>query len=131
MMNTVIHRSPVINGLRDISIGDYWHNPIILAETLREKLNGSPVDAKQYPQLAKEIKVVQELLLALGTRRYSAISLRATVDIFQAVDYFLVMDDFTPDSREGGYTDDAEVLHKAFLKNENELRAFEEWLRAQ
>ncbi len=131
MMKKVTSKSPVVNGLRDISMGEYWQNPLLLAEALREKLNGSPVDPKQYPQLAKEIQVVLELLLALGTRRYGAISLRATVDIFQAVDYFLVMDDFTPDSREGGYTDDAEVVHRVFVKHESEIRAFEAWLRVQ
>jgi hypothetical protein len=131
MMKKATRKSPVVNGLRDISMGEYWKDPLLPAEALREKLNGSPVDAKQYPQLAKEIKIVQELLLAIGTRRYAAISLRATVDLFQAVDYFLVMDDFTPDSREGGYTDDAEVVHRVFVKHESEIRAFEEWLRVQ
>jgi len=74
---------------------------------------------------------VQELLFALGTRRYTALSLLATVDILQAVDYFLVLDDFTPDSRKDGYADDAEIMHRAFVKHESEIRAFQEWLRVQ
>ena len=53
--------------------------------------------------------------------------MRAMVDILQA-DYFLVLNDYTPDSRENGYADDAEVVHRAFVKHEAELRAFEEWL---
>jgi hypothetical protein len=131
MMKRITRKSPVVNGLRDVTMGEYWQNPLLLAESLREKLNGSPVDAKQFPKLAKEIQVVQELLLALGTRRYAAISLLATVDILQAVDYFLVLDDFTPDSRKDGYTDDAEVVHRVFVKHESEMRAFQEWLRVQ
>jgi uncharacterized membrane protein YkvA (DUF1232 family) len=131
MMKRITRKSPVVNGLRDISMGEFWQNPLLAAETLREKLNGSPVDGKQFPQLAKEIPVVQELLFALGTRRYDAISLLATVDILQAVDYFLVLDDFTPDSRTGGYADDAEVVHRVFVKHEREIRAFQEWLRVQ
>ncbi|HTA29894.1 MAG TPA: hypothetical protein VK731_05385 [Candidatus Cybelea sp.] len=126
-----MRKSPVIKGLRDVSLSELWRNPLLPAETLREKLNGSPVDAKQFPQLAKEIQVVQELLFALGTRRYTALSLLATVDILQAVDYFLVLDDFTPDSRKDGYADDAEVMHRAFVKHESEIRAFQEWLRVQ
>jgi len=110
---------------------ELWQNPLLVAESLREKLNGSPVDAKQFPKLAKEIQVVQELLFALGTRRYGAISLLAMADILQAVDYFLVLDDFTPDSRKDGYSDDAEIVHRVFMKHEGELRAFQEWLRAQ
>ena len=127
----IMRKSPVIKGLRDVSLSELWRNPLLPAETLREKLNGSPVDAKQFPQLAKEIQVVQELLFALGTRRYTALSLLATVDILQAVDYFLVLDDFTPDSRKDGYADDAEVMHRAFVKHESEIRAFQEWLRVQ
>ncbi len=127
----IMRKSPVIKGLRDVSLSELWLNPLLPAETLREKLNGSPVDGKQFPQLAKEIQVVQELLFALGTRRYAALSLLATVDILQAVDYFLVLDDFTPDSRKDGYADDAEVMHRAFVKHESELHAFQEWLRVQ
>jgi hypothetical protein len=131
MMKRITRKSPVVNGLRDVSMGEFWRNPLLPAEALREKLNGSPVDVKQYPQLAKEIQVVQELLFALGTRRYAAISLLATLDILQAVDYFLVLDDFTPDSRKGGYTDDAEVMHRAFVKHAGEIGAFQDWLRVQ
>src|SRR5580700_8092632 len=131
MMKPTARKSPVVKGLREISMGEYWQNPLLPAETLREKLNDSPVDPKQYPQLAREIQIVQELLLALGSRRYSALSLLATVDILQALDYFLVLDDFTPDSRKGGYTDDAEVVHRVFVKHKEEIHAFQEWLRVQ
>jgi len=130
-MKRITRKSPVVNGLRDVSMEELWQNPLLVAESLREKLNGSPVDAKQFPKLAKEIQVVQELLFALGTRRYGAISVLAAVDILQAVDYFLVLDDFTPDSRKDGYADDAEVVHRVFMKHESELRAFQEWLRVQ
>ena len=130
-MKSITRKSPVMKGLRDVSMGEYWQNPLLPAETLREKLNGSPVDAKQFPQLAREILVVQELLVALGTRKYAALSLLAAVDILQAVDYFLVLDDFTPDSRKDGYADDAEVVHRVFVKHEGEIRAFQEWLRVQ
>jgi hypothetical protein len=101
------------------------------AETLQEKLNGIPVDAKLMPQLSQEIRLVQELLFAFGTRRYGAISLLAMLDFLQAADYFLVLDDRTPDSRDDGYADDAEVVHRAFVKHEAEMRAFKEWLRLQ
>src|SRR5580658_8185722 len=124
-------KSPVVNGLRDISMVEYWSNPLLPAETLQAKLNGSPVDAKQFPQLSEEIQLVQELLFALGSRRYGAISMLAMVDILQATDYFLVVDDGTPDSRDDGYADDAEVVHRAFVKHEAEFRAFKKWLLKQ
>lgn len=131
MMKKVTRKSPLVNGLRDISMLEFWSNPRLPAETLQAKLNGTPVDAKLFPQLAEEIRLVQELLFAFGARRYGAISLLAMVDILQATDYFLNVNDFTPDSRDDGYADDAEVMHRVFVKHEAELRAFKEWLRAR
>jgi hypothetical protein len=130
-MKNNTRKSPVVNGLRDISMVEFWSNPLLPAETLQTKLNGSPVDAKLFPQLAQEIRLIQELLFAFGSRRYGAISMLAIVDILQAADYFLVVDDGTPDSRDDGYADDAEVVHRAFVKHEAEIRAFKEWLRVQ
>ena len=130
MKKTAAKKSPLVNGLRDISMAEFWSNPLLPAETLQAKLNGSPVDAKQYPQLSEEIKLVQELLFAFGSRRYGAISMLAIVDILQAADYFLVLNDFTPDSRQGGYADDEEVVHRALLKHKAEMLEFNKWLHA-
>jgi hypothetical protein len=130
-MKQITKKAPVVNGLRDISMAEYWSNPLLPAETLQAKLNGSPVDLKQFPQLTEEIQLVQELLFAFGSRRYGAISMRAMVDILQAADYFLVVNDGTPDSRDDGYADDAEIVHRAFVKHEAELNAFKAWLRKQ
>ncbi|MGO8697729.1 MAG: hypothetical protein ACLQVY_08440 [Limisphaerales bacterium] len=130
-MKKTAKKEPVVNGLRDISVAEFWGNPRLPAETLQAKLNGSPVDAKRYPQLSVEIQLVQELLFAFGSRRYGAISMLAMVDVLQAVDYFLVLNDFTPDSREGGYADDAEVVHRVFVKHETEMLAFKKWLHSQ
>jgi len=130
-MKKTTPKSPVVNGLRDISMLEFWSNPLLPAETLRAKLNGSPVDVKLFHQLSEEIQLIQELLFAFGSRRYGAISLLAMVDLLQAADYFIILDDGTPDSRAEGYADDAVVVHKAFVKHEGELRAFKDWLRAQ
>ncbi len=124
-------KSPVTNGLRDISVQDFWSNPLLPAETLQAKLNGIPVDPKVFPQLAGEIRLIQELLFAFGSRRYGAISMLAIVDILQATDYFIALDDGKPDSKEDGYSDDAVVIHKAVLKHESELKAFKQWLHSQ
>jgi hypothetical protein len=131
VMKTTTPKAPVRNGLKDISMEEFWKNPLLPVDALQEKLNGVPVDPKIYPGLSKEIQLFKELLTALGTRRYGAISLLAIIDVLQAVDYFLVQDDFNPDSRDHGYDDDAEVVHRAFLKHEAALRTFEKWLRLQ
>jgi uncharacterized membrane protein YkvA (DUF1232 family) len=130
-MKTDAPKSPVLNGLRDISMTEFWSNPLLPAETLQAKLNGSPVGAKLFPKLAEEIQLIQELLFAFGSRRYGAVSMLAIVDILQAVDYFLVVNDYTPDSRHDGYADDAEVVHRALVKHEGEMLAFKKWLRTQ
>jgi hypothetical protein len=130
-MSTTKGKVPARNGLIDIASGEFMKNPLLPAEALEEKLRSLPVDPKVYPQLAHEIQVIKELLFAFGTRRYGAISLLAMVDLLQAVDYFLVLGDQNPDSRVDGYSDDAEVVHRACVKHEIELRAFRQWSSKQ
>jgi len=131
MIKTNAQKSPVRNGLKDISVDEFWKNPFLLVEALQEKLNGVPVDVKLYPGLSEEIQLFKELLSAFAARRYGAISLLAIIDVLQAVDYFLVLNDFNPDSRDHGYDDDAEVVHRAFIKHEVEMCAFKKWLRVR
>jgi hypothetical protein len=128
-MKTNAQKSPVRNGLKDISMDEFWKNPLLPVEAIQEKLNGIPIDVKTYPKMSEEIHLFKELLRAFATRRYGAISMLAIVDVLQAVDYFLVLDDFNPDSRDRGYDDDAEVVHRVFLKHETEFHAFKKWLR--
>jgi hypothetical protein len=130
-MKTTTPKFPVRNGLKDIAAEEYWKNPLLPVEALQAKLNGVPVDVKTHPKLFEEIHLFKDLLSAFATRRYGAISLLAILDVFQAVDYFLVLNDFNPDSRDHGYDDDAEVVHRVYLKHEVEMRAFKKWLSGQ
>jgi hypothetical protein len=122
-------KSPARNGLKDISLDEFWKNPLLPVEAIEDKLKGIPIEVREYPVFSEEIKLYKQLLLAFATRRYGKISLLAIVDVLQAVDYFLVLGDRNPDSRDGGYDDDAEISHRVFLKHETELRAFEQYLR--
>jgi hypothetical protein len=130
-MTTKVSRAPIRNGLRDISMDDFWKDPLIVVDILHQKLKALPIDAKKDPQFAKEMSTVLELLRAIGLRRYGVISLFATLDLFQAAHYFLLLGDKTPDSQDGGYKDDAEVLHRVFTTHETEIREFERWLQRQ
>jgi len=130
-MKPAAQKSPLRNGLIDISASDFWSNPLLPVEAIEEKLKGIPIDTKVYPVFSDEIQIFRELLRAFAMRRYGKISLLAIIDVLQAVDYFLVLGDFNPDSRERGYDDDAEVVHRAYVKHEIELRAFKAWLREQ
>jgi hypothetical protein len=124
-------KSAVRNGLKDISLDDFWKNPLLPVEAIEDKLKGIPIDVKKYPGFSEEIRLFKQLLLAFATRRYGKVSLLAIVDVLQAVDYFLVLGDRNPDSRDGGYDDDAEIAHRVFLKHEIELRAFERHQQGQ
>ena len=125
-----IMKAPFRNGLRDISMDDWWKNPLAVVDAIHEKVKGLPVDLKKYPLLSREIPLVTNLLRAIGERRYGKISMLAVVDILLATHYFLELGDRNPDSREGGYTDDEAMMHQALTKHRAEVQEFEKWLRA-
>ena len=124
-------KAPVRNGLRDVSMDEFWKEPLIVVDTIQQKLAGLPIDPKKNPRFAKQMSTALELLRAIGTRRYGRISFLATLDLLQAAHYFLLLGDRKPDSQNEGYRDDAEVLHQAFTKHEAELQEFERWLQGQ
>lgn len=130
-MTTPAKKAPIRNGLRDISMDELWKDPLIVVETIHEKLQAVPIDSKKTPRFAAQMSIAQELLRALGTRRYGRISCLAALDLLQAAHYFLVLGDSNPDSQDGGYTDDAEALNQVFTKHEAEIHEFEAWLQAQ
>ena len=124
-------KAPVRNGLRDVSMDEFWKEPLIVVDTIQQKLAGLPIDPKKNPRFAKQMSTALELLRAIGTRRYGRISFLATLDLLQAAHYFLLLGDRKPDSQNEGYRDDAEVLHQAFTKHEAEIQEFERWLQGQ
>jgi len=130
-MITTARKAPLRNGLRDISMDDFWKDPLVVADTLHEKLNALPINPAKHPKLAQQVNRLIELLRALGRRRYGRISLLAATDLFQAAHYFLLLADQKPDSQDNGYKDDAEVLDQTFAKHAAEIREFEAWLRTQ
>ena len=127
-MATSLKKAPIRNGLRDISMDEFWKDPLIVVDALEQKLRGLPINAKKDPEFARQMKTAVELLRATGTRRYGKISVLAAMDIFQAAHYFLLLADRNPDSQDGGYDDDAAVMQQAFARHTAELREFERWL---
>jgi len=130
-MITATRKTPLRNGLRDISMDEFWKDPLVVADTLHEKVNGLPINPARHPKMVQQMSTLIELLRAIGRRRYGRISLLAAMDLFQAAHYFLLLADQKPDSQDNGYKDDAEVLDQAFTKHAAEIREFETWLRAQ
>ena len=128
-MTMNIKKAPLRNGLRDISMEEFWKDPLIVVETVPQKLNELPIDTKKNPSLAKQIGTALELFRAVGMRRYGNISVLATLDLMQAAHYFLWLGDRNPDSQSDGYKDDAEIFQRAFTRHEREIRDFEQWLQ--
>jgi hypothetical protein len=124
-------KAPIRNGLRDITMAEYLKDPVIVADTLERKLAGLPVNDQKHPGLAQDIHDALRLLRATGLKQYGNISLLAILDILQAVDYFLVLQDEKRDSQDDGYEDDAQKLKEAFLKHKDELSAFRLWFSRQ
>lgn len=126
-----VGKAPIRNGLRDISIRDLLAEPSLLLDTLEKKLEGLPVDARKYGEFAVQLNETARLLRAVMTRTYTDISLLAIIDLLQAVDYVLVLQDDTPDSLAGGYQDDAQKVQEVFAKHKAELDLFRTWHRRQ
>ena len=104
--------------------------PLAVAHALERKLCELPVDSSRIHFL-RQMMDIMHLLRAVGLKRYGAISLLATIDILQAVHYFLLLCDEKPDSRAGGYDDDAEKIRSTFARHQKELDDFRRWLARQ
>jgi hypothetical protein len=122
-----VEKAPIRNGLRDISIRELVAEPSLLLDTLEKKLEGLPVDARKYGDFAVRMDETARILRAVMTRTYTDISLLALVDLLQAVDYVLVLQDDTPDSLADGYQDDAQKLREVFVKHKMEIDQFRAW----
>ena len=127
MTAEMITKSPVRNGLRDISMEEFWRNPLVVCETLEQKLGGLPIERARYPVLDGQIVDALHLLRAVALRKYGAVSMRAVNDLLSAVDYFLILKDAREDSRDDGYDDDAAQLREVFATHAVELTQFRQW----
>lgn len=123
----ITQQAPLRSGLRDISMSEFWKDPLIVADTVERKLAELPIDQKKLPEFARQMAEVTCLLRAVGQRQYGSISLLAVLDILLAVDYFLVLEDEVPDSFDSGYEDDARRLAAVFAKHQAELKEFRAW----
>jgi hypothetical protein len=125
--NDAVGKCPIQNGLRDISMEDYWRNPLVVCETAERKMRGLPIDRARFPALADQVVDALHLLQAVALRNYGAISMRAFHDVLAALDHFLVLRDDCDDSRVDGYADDAGHLNEVFARHTEELEIFRRW----
>ena len=107
---------------------EFWKDPLVVADTVERKLAELPIDGRKLPEFARQMAQLTRLLRAVGQRQYGSISLLAVLDILLAADYFLVLKDELPDSRDRGYEDDAQKVAAVFAKHQAELKQFQVWL---
>ncbi len=124
-------KSPLLNGLKDITMEEWWKDPYIVVDALERKLDGLPVNRKANPVLDVEIHQALRLLRAIASRSYGQISMLAVLDLLLAIDYFLVLQDKHHDSHDSGYDDDEEALQNVFKKHEVEIDNFRVWFNQQ
>ena len=123
----IMQKTPLRNGLRDVTMSDFWKDPLVVVDNVERKLAELPIDQAKLPQFARQMAEVTCLLRAVGQRQYGSISLLAVLDILLAVDYFLVLEDDVPDSLDNGYADDARELAALFAEHQAELKEFRVW----
>jgi hypothetical protein len=126
-MSSHDEKSPVRNGLRDITILEFFREPLMVTELVEFKLTGLAVNVARQPAFADQIHDVLRLLQAVSSRHYGHLSMLALLDILQAVDYFLVLTDEKRDSETDGYEDDAKILAQVFEKHKEEINKFRLW----
>lgn len=126
-MSSRDEKSPLRNGLRDITIVEFFRDPLMVTELVEFKLAGLAVNVVRYPVFADQIHDALRLLQAVSSRHYGHLSMLALVDILQAVDYFLVLTDEKRDSEIDGYEDDAKILALVFEKHKEEINKFRLW----
>src|SRR5947208_15665923 len=60
-------KTPLRNGLREVLMDYFWRDPLIVVDTLHQKLNGLPIDMKKNARYTQQIIVTLELILAVRT----------------------------------------------------------------
>lgn len=48
-------KAPIRNGLRDITMSELRDNPLLVADTLEQKLAALPINERQLPQFARQM----------------------------------------------------------------------------
>jgi uncharacterized membrane protein YkvA (DUF1232 family) len=98
-----------------------------LVEQVTEQINQlDPADFVQG-QLARQARLLLDLLRETLARRYTGTSVAAFAQILAALDYFVRVKDEVPDTKSGGYTDDLQVVNRVLEDFRKEFDNFRRW----
>jgi uncharacterized membrane protein YkvA (DUF1232 family) len=110
-------------------VDDLCH-PGRLSEAVITKLNLLPPGRFAHERLEQGIRLMLEMIREAVCGRYRRLPLTALDDFLDAIHYFLKWRDRRPDTWDGGYMDDLEVVLQALAAHEPVVTAYRQWLSA-
>ncbi len=113
-------------GLTNLTMQEFFQAAPLL-DVMTEKVNTLEDASFAEQTLARDVRLLVELLRATLSRRYQRISILSFAHILVALDYFLRVHDDTPDSQSGGYADDQRVILQVMTQCHAELQDFRDW----
>ena len=116
-------------GLEAFNVDDLCH-PGRLAEAVITKLNLMPPGRLAHERLEQGIRLMLEMIREAVCGRYRRLPLTTLADFLNALHYFLKWRDRRPDTWDGGYVDDLEVVLQTLGAHEGVVTAYRQWLPA-
>jgi len=116
-------------GLEAFNVDDLCH-PGRLAEAVITKLNLMPPGRLAHERLEQGIRLMLEMIREAVCGRYRRLPLTTLADFLNALHYFLKWRDRRPDTWDGGYVDDLEVVLRTLGAHDGVVTAYRRWLSA-
>lgn len=117
-------------GLDAFDVNDLCH-PDRLTDAVITKLNLMPPGRLAHERLEQGVRLMLELIREAVCGRYRSLPLTALADFLNALHYFMKWRDRRPDTWEGGYMDDLEVVLQTLATHERVIATYREWLARQ
>jgi hypothetical protein len=128
-METTHARPRFDAGLEAFNVDDLCH-PGRLTDTVIEKLNLMPPGRLAHERLEQGIRLMLAMIREAVCGRYRRLPLTTLADFLSALHYFLKWRDRRPDTWDGGYVDDLEVVLQTLAAHEGVVTAYRRWLSA-
>ncbi|MBE7502081.1 MAG: hypothetical protein HS113_17655 [Verrucomicrobiales bacterium] len=113
-------------GLEAFSVADLCH-PGPLAEAVIGKLNLLPPGRLAHERLEQGVRLILDIVRDAVCGRFPRLPLTALADFLNALHYFLKWRDRRPDTWDGGYVDDLEVVLQTLARHQPTVTAYREW----
>jgi len=116
-------------GLGAFNVDDLCH-PAGLTEAVIGKLNLLPPGRLAHERLEQGVRLMLEMIRESVCGHYRRLPLTTLADFLNALHYFLKWRDRRPDTWEGGYMDDLEVVLQTLAAHEGVVSSYRRWRSA-